>query len=95
MQAIERITRYLAGATNSDLYYPSRQIPIFAAFYDSDWASCSQTRKSQTDVLFIVNDDPVHWISIKQPTISLSSTKAEYVAGGHAGRDLTWFTALL
>jgi hypothetical protein len=51
--------------------------------------------KSQTGVFFTVNDVPVHWISIKQPTISLSSTEAEYVAGGHAGRDLTWFTALL
>jgi hypothetical protein len=37
----------------------------------------------------------VHWISIKQHTISLSSTEAEYVAGGRAGRDFTCFTALL
>jgi hypothetical protein len=95
MQAIKRILRYLAGATNSGLYYPSRQTPTFAAFSDIDWASCSQTRKSQTGVLFTVNDVPVHWISIKQPTISLSSTEAEYIAGGHVGRDLTWFTALL
>jgi hypothetical protein len=86
MQAIKRILRYLAGATNSGLYYPSRQTPTFA-----DWASCSQTRKSQTGVLFTVSNVLVHWISIKQ----LSSTEAEYVAGGHAGRDLTWFTALL
>jgi hypothetical protein len=95
MQAIKRILRYLAGATNSGLYYPSRQTPTFAAFSDSDWASCSQTRKSQTGVLFTINNVPVHWISIKQPTISLSSTEAEYVAGGHADCDLTWFTALL
>jgi hypothetical protein len=39
MQAIKRILRYLAGATNSGLYYPSHQIPTFAAFSDSDWAS--------------------------------------------------------
>jgi hypothetical protein len=95
MQAIKRILRYLAGATNSGLYYPSRQTPIFAAFSDSDWASCSHTRKSQTGVLFSVTEVAMHWISVKQPTISLSSTEAEYVAGGHAGRDLTWFTAPL
>jgi hypothetical protein len=95
MQANKRILRYLASATNSGLYYPSRQTPILAAFSDSDWASCSQTRKPQTGVLFTVNNVPVHWISIKHPTISFSSTEAEYVAGGHAGRDLTWFTALL
>jgi hypothetical protein len=43
----------------------------------SNWRPCT------------VNNVPVHWISIKQPTISLSSSEAEYVAGGHAGRDLT------
>jgi hypothetical protein len=36
MQAIKRILRYLTGATNSGLYYPSRQTPTFAAFSDSD-----------------------------------------------------------
>jgi hypothetical protein len=91
MQAIKRILHYLASATNSGLYYPSRQTSTFAPFSDSDWASCSQARKSQTGVLFTINNVPVHWISIKQPTISLSHTEAEYVAGGHAGRDVTWF----
>jgi hypothetical protein len=32
----KRILRYLAGATNSCLYYPSRQKPTFRAFSDSD-----------------------------------------------------------
>jgi hypothetical protein len=35
MQAIKRILRYLAGATNSGMYYPSRQTLTFAAFSDS------------------------------------------------------------
>jgi hypothetical protein len=44
MQAIMRIIRCVAGAINNGLYYLSRRTPTFAAFYDSDWASCSQTR---------------------------------------------------
>jgi hypothetical protein len=73
------------------LYYPRKQA-TFAAFSDSDWAACYDTQKSQTGVIFTINDVPVHWISIKQPKITLFGTEAEYVAGGQAGRDLTWLT---
>jgi hypothetical protein len=60
VQAIKRILRYLAGAINSGMYYPSRQTPTFATFSDSDWASCSQTLNSQTGVLFAINNVPMH-----------------------------------
>jgi hypothetical protein len=94
MLAVKRILRYLAGAADNGPYYPKKP-PKFAAFSDSDWAACYDTRKSHTGIIFTVNNVPILWVSIKQPTISLSSTEAEYVAGGHAGRDLSLITALL
>jgi hypothetical protein len=61
------------------------------AYSDSDWAQCIDTRCSTTEVIFLVNGSPVHYISSKQPTIAHSSTEAELVAANVAARDLTWF----
>jgi hypothetical protein len=58
MLAVKRILRYLAGATDNGLYYPRKQA-TFAVFSDSDWATCYDTRKSQTGVIFTINDVPV------------------------------------
>jgi hypothetical protein len=37
---------------------------------------------------------PIHWVSSKQPTVALSSAKAEYIAAAYAARDLTWIIQL-
>jgi hypothetical protein len=64
------------------------------AYSNLDWTQCIDTRCETTEVIFLVNGSPVHYISSKQPTIAHSSTEAELVAANVAARDLTWFQKL-
>ena len=51
------------------------------AYSDSDWAT-SKDRRSTTGYFFAMNElsAPISWKSKKQPTVALSSCKAEYMA---------------
>ena len=52
-----------------------------SAYFDSDFATCSKTRKSRSGVLVCYNDQLVLWASIKQTLVALSAFEAETIAG--------------
>lgn len=62
---------------------------------DSDWAGDPNTRRSTTGYLFKLNGAAVSWKSRLQPTVSLSSTEAEYKATAEAGQEVVWLRGIL
>jgi hypothetical protein len=64
-------------------------------FSDADWAGDPSTRRSVSGYCFIFSGAAVAWSSKKQPMIALSSTKAEYMATMHAGKEATYLDHLL
>ena len=62
---------------------------------DADWAQCEASRRSTTGVLVQLLGCSVLWLSKRQPTVSLSSTEAEYMALGQGVRELQWMHSLL
>jgi hypothetical protein len=62
---------------------------------DADWAQCEQSRRSTSGVLVQLLGCSVLWLSKRQPTVSLSSTEAEYMALGQGVRELQWMHSLL
>jgi hypothetical protein len=50
------------------------------AYRDADYANCVETRRSVTGIVITVDGTPVVWASRKQPTVTRSTTAAEYVA---------------
>ncbi len=59
-------------------------------FADSNFAGDPEDRKSVMGHCFFLNRAVVSWCSKKQRTVSTSTTKAEYIALGHAAREAVW-----
>ena len=78
--AVKMIFRYLKGTMNLGLWYPSKKSFSLRAYSDANWAGCVDDRKSTSGGAFFLGESLVAWISKKQTSISLSTTKVEYIA---------------
>lgn len=64
-------------------------------YADADWASCLESRRLVFGNLILLNGNVISWLSKKQPTLSLSSTEAEYKSLGDITKDIMWIKTLL
>ena len=64
-------------------------------YSDSDWAENVDDRKYTTRYAFSIGSGVVSWSNKKQPTVSLSSTKAEYKALCSATCEVVWLRRIL
>ncbi|PLW52334.1 hypothetical protein PCASD_00111 [Puccinia coronata f. sp. avenae] len=88
--AVSKLSQYLEnpGITH---YRAAMQDPSTLNVYvDADWANCPDTRRSHTGLLVLQSDHLIFWKSTKQPTVSLSSTEAEYKALSDACKEIVW-----
>lgn len=66
-----------------------------AAYCDSDWAGCKETRRSTTGFCTLLGQNLISWSAKRQPTVSRSSTEAEYRALSTTAQEITWLSYLL
>ena len=66
-----------------------------AGYFDYDWAGNLDDRKSITRYMLNIGSGPISWSSKKQPTVSLSSTEAEYKALCSATCEAIWLRRIL
>ena len=62
---------------------------------DADWASDALDRKSISGYLFYFFGSLISWSAVKQKSIALSSTEAEYYAMSHAFKEALWLRVFL
>uniref|UniRef100_A0AAV1VFJ7 Reverse transcriptase Ty1/copia-type domain-containing protein n=1 Tax=Peronospora matthiolae TaxID=2874970 RepID=A0AAV1VFJ7_9STRA len=87
--AVKRIFRYLQGTKIHGFWYkPSARID-FRGYSDADWAGDLTDRKSMSGYVYAIGA-PVSWGSKKQPTVSLSTSQAEYIALSLAIQEGKW-----
>ena len=57
---------------------------------DSDWAGCTDTRRSRTGYAIFSGDSLLIWISKMQVSVSLSTAEAEYIALSATTQCVLW-----
>lgn len=95
LHAALRVLKYLTGQPALGIHLIKTQSHKLRAFCDSDWASCSHTRRSMSDYVVFLGDSLISWKSKKHQTISLSSAEAEYTSMRRIVAELAWLTRLL
>jgi hypothetical protein len=60
-----------------------------------DWAQDPDSRRSITGYIFDVAGGSVSWASKKQPTVTLSTVEAKYMAASNATKEAMWLRVLL
>lgn len=93
--AIGRIVGFLAGNRKRVL---KMRIPTrlqIVGYGDSNWAASRETQKSTTGFLITIGGCLVSWLSKAQPSVTLSSTEAEYVALSMCAQEIKFIKMLL
>jgi histone deacetylase 1/2 len=93
--AVKRILRYVKGSMNIGLYISKSDSKLVSAFSDADWAGDTDDRRSTGGFAVYFGPNLISWSARKQPTVSRSSTEAEYKSLANATAEVIWFEALL
>lgn len=102
--AAKHVLRYFSGTRHLALYLgaSSPWVPSTLRGYlqnmgcsDADWVSDVIDRKSISGYSFYFEGSLVSWSAVKQKSIALSSTEAEYYAMTHAFKEALWLHAFL
>ncbi|XP_070035123.1 uncharacterized mitochondrial protein AtMg00810-like [Nicotiana tomentosiformis] len=90
-----RVVGYVKSAPGLGILLCTGPINSISAYYDSDWASCPNTRRSVIGYIIKLGDSLLSWKSKKQQTVSQNSAEAEYRSLAAAAEEITWFLGLL
>ncbi|XP_004515732.1 uncharacterized protein [Cicer arietinum] len=95
LNAALRILRFIKNSLGKCLFFPANSSFSIKGFCDSDWGACSDTRRSTTGFCFFLGSSLISWKSKNQPTVSRSSSEAEYRALAQATCEAQWLLFLL
>jgi hypothetical protein len=88
LAAVKRIMCYVQGTLDTSLKFHSASSLKPNVFSDANWAGCPNDRCSTSGFAMYLGANIVSWSSRKQPTVSRSSTKAEYKALANATTEI-------
>ncbi|KAM0065667.1 putative RNA-directed DNA polymerase [Helianthus debilis subsp. tardiflorus] len=95
LDAARRVLRYVKHTPSYGVLFKRESKVKLSGFCDADYAKDPSTRRSTTGFVFMIGSGAVSWCSKRQPTVSLSTTEAEYRAAAMAAQECTWLIRLL
>jgi len=93
--AVKRILRYIKYTVDFGLKIERSQSTLISAFSDADWAGSIDDRRSTGGFAVFFGSNLISWSARKQPTVSRSSTEAEYKSMANATAEVIWVESLL
>uniref|UniRef100_A0A3Q7G312 Reverse transcriptase Ty1/copia-type domain-containing protein n=1 Tax=Solanum lycopersicum TaxID=4081 RepID=A0A3Q7G312_SOLLC len=93
---IQKVLARFGMSSSKPIDTPSAaNIHLTAIYSDSDYAGDVDTRRSMTGYVFTLGGSVVSWKATLQPTVSLSTTEAEYMALIEAAKEGIWLKGLI
>ena len=86
--------RYLKGSSNTCLCFTGESLKL-QGYVDVDFTGDIDSRKSITELVFTLGGTAISWASNLQKIVTLSITKAEYVAATETGKEMIWLHGFL
>lgn len=94
--AVKHLLRYIKATSHYGITFGGGETDkIIEGFAEADYAGDSDTRRSTTGFVFFVFGSLVSWRSRRQPSVTLSTTEAEYMAIGDCAKHGLWLCRLL
>ena len=90
-----RLVGYLKYKAIHGLTYKTPRSYEIVGFVDTDYATNKDTRKSTTGYLLTFGGCLVSWLSKAQPSVTLSSTEAEYVGASTLATEIQFVIMML
>ena len=88
-EGVKWLLRYQRGTSSTSLYFGKGKVTL-QGFLDADLGGDVDSSKSTSGYIYTIGGTTVSWMSRLQRCVSLSSTKAEYVAIAEAGKEMIW-----
>jgi len=92
---VRRILRYIKHTLQCGIFYETKSQLQVHGYTNVDWVGNVSDRRSTSGFMFFFRSGVVSWSSKKQPTIALSSTKAEYRGAAITACEIVWLYKLL
>ncbi|XP_071712333.1 secreted RxLR effector protein 161-like [Rutidosis leptorrhynchoides] len=91
----KRILRYIRATQDYGIFYKRGCSSKLIGYTDSDYAGDVEDSKSTSGYVFMMCGGAVAWSSRKQPIVTLSTTKAEFVAAVSFATQAIWMQKIL
>ena len=95
LEAVRRILRYVKSTLGYGIMFKKGGDCRLVGYCDADYAGDHDTRRSTSGYVCLLGSGVISWCSKIQPTVSLSTTEAEYRATTMTAQEITWIMQLL
>ena len=95
MAALHRILRYIQRTLDHGLQLYKSPVSSLLSYTNADWGGCPDTYHSTSGYCVFLGDNLIFWFAKRQPTVSMSSAKAEYRGVANVVSETCWLRNLL